>query len=165
MLDETIIYFSKFNNEAAIPQKRDEDAGYDIYSCFAGKQIIIHPGEIAIIPSGISTAFSSKYVLFVKERSSTGAIGLSVRMGVVDSGYRGEIKVAVNNTSNIPIEITKETSEVIRQVDLIKYPYSKAIAQCVLCLVPKLDVKEVDRATLLSLHSDRGESLFGASGK
>jgi dUTP pyrophosphatase len=162
---EQYLYFAKTRSGAVIPAKRPEDSGYDIYSCFTEESITLHPGDIKLIPTGIASAFSRDYVLFIKERSSTGSIGLSTRMGVIDSGFRGEIMIGLNNTSNIPIVITKAVSQISREPVLIQYPYAKAIAQAVLCVIPKLEAGELDYDELLKISSDRGVSFLGASGK
>ena len=159
------LYFAKTRRSAVVPAKRPEDSGYDFYSCFEEESITLNPGDIRLIPTGIATAFDQGYVLFIKERSSTGSIGLSTRMGVIDSGFRGEIMIGINNTSNIPIVITKEVTQVTKLPDIIKYPYTKAIAQGVLCVIPHLDVEEIDYDELLKISSDRGVSFLGASGK
>ena len=159
------IHFAKRDNDAIIPSKRIEDAGYDIYSLFTEDEILLNPGEIKLIPTGISSAFSSSLVLVVKERSSTGAIGLAVRMGVIDSGYRGEIKIALNNTSKLPIVITKRVDTVVKTETIVKYPYAKAIAQLVFCQIPSLLATEVTIEELTSISSQRGENFLGASGK
>src|SRR5688572_9394774 len=117
------LYFARTRPEAVIPAKRPEDSGYDIYSCFAEEFIRLDPGDIKLVPTGIASAFPSDYVLFIKERSSTGSIGLAARMGVIDSGFRGEIMIGLNNTSNIPIVITKAVSQVVKDKNLIQYPY------------------------------------------
>lgn len=159
------LFFARMNDNAIVPSKRAEDSGYDIYSCFDEDSITLNPGEIKLIPSGICTAFTPNYVFFIKERSSTGAIGLSTRMGVVDSGYRGEILIALNNTSNLPIVIDKTVSKVTKEENLVRYPYSKAIAQGVLCTIPTFEAKEVSYDELQNIRSVRGESFMGASGK
>jgi dUTP pyrophosphatase len=162
---EQYLYFARTRPGAVIPAKRPEDSGYDIYSCFPEESIMLHPGEIKLIPTGIASAFPQDYVFFIKERSSTGSIGLSARMGVIDSGFRGEIMIGLNNTSNIPIVITRAVSQVTREDGLISYPYSKAIAQGVLCVIPNLEVKELGYDDLLKITSDRGVGFLGASGK
>ncbi|HEY0677422.1 MAG TPA: hypothetical protein VGD17_04010 [Chitinophagaceae bacterium] len=159
------LYFAKTRPGAVVPAKRPEDSGYDIYSCFQEESITLNPGEIKLISTGIATAFPQDYVLFIKERSSTGSIGLSTRMGVIDSGFRGEIMIGLNNTSNVPIVITKEVQQVTREEKMIRFPYSKAIAQAVLCVIPKLKVAELDYDELLQINSERGVSFMGASGK
>jgi len=164
-MNEETIYFAKCSDSAIIPSKREEDAGYDLYSCFEEKEIIINPGEVKLVPTGMSTAFSKKYVLFVKERSSTGSIGMSVRMGVVDSGFRGEIKIGLNNTINKPIILSKEVDKIIHTDNEVYFPYTKAIAQAVLLVIPHVEAKVIDRESLLNIESERGVSFLGATGK
>lgn len=161
--DSSTIYFAKTKPNAIIPSKREEDAGYDLYSCFDADHIIIEPNTITLIPTGIATAFASDYVLIVKERSSTGAKGLSVRMGVIDSGYRGEIILGINNTNNKPIIITKNDN--FNDDRYIVHFYKKAIAQGVLIPIPKLKKKEVQYDVLLQFESERKKTSLGASGK
>jgi dUTP pyrophosphatase len=164
-MSEPVLYFAKTRQGAIVPAKRKEDSGYDMYSCFTEESMLLNPGDIRLVPTGIATAFPEDYVLFIKERSSTGSIGLATRMGVIDSGFRGEIMIGLNNSSNIPIIITKEVTQVVKEQHLIKYPYTKAIAQAVLCVIPKLVVEELDYDELLKIRSDRGVSFLGASGK
>ncbi|MGB8193242.1 MAG: hypothetical protein WCF67_15035 [Chitinophagaceae bacterium] len=164
-MPDQYLYFAKTRQGAVVPAKREEDSGYDIYSCFSEESMLLNPGDIKLVPTGIATAFPLDYVLFIKERSSTGSIGLSTRMGVIDSGFRGEIMIGLNNTGNIPIVITKAVTQVTKDPELIQYPYTKAIAQAVLCVIPKLQVEEMDYDELLRIRSDRGVSFLGASGK
>ena len=159
------IFFSKTKPNAIIPSKRDEDAGFDLYACFDESEITVSPGQVVIVPTGIATSFSSDMVLFVKERSSTGAIGLALRMGVVDSGYRGELLIGLNNTTRKEIIITKEVNQVIKGEIQIKYPYSKAIAQGVFLFLPKVVSEEIPYNELLSIRSDRMLNTMGESGK
>ena len=171
-MTSTYLYFARCKEGAILPTKRKEDSGYDIYSCFDEESLLLNPGDIRLIPTGICSAFSREFVLFIKERGSTGAAGLSTRAGVIDSGYRGEIKIALNNTSNIPIlidksidKIVKEAGEGGRGVGLVRYPYSKAIAQGVFCLIPVTEATEITHEELLAISSVRGETFLGASGK
>lgn len=159
------IFFAKVKQNARIPSKREEDSGYDIYGCFQDDKLVLEPGDIKMIPTGIATAFPSIYVLFIKERSSTGAIGLSTRMGVVDSGYRGEIMIAMNNTSNKTIVIDRNVSTISCEDNKIIFPSGKAIAQAVLCLIPQIDTEELEYESLLQIPSHRGVTFMGSSGK
>jgi dUTP pyrophosphatase len=159
------LYFARCKEGAILPTKRKEDSGYDIYPCFEEESLLLNPGDIRLIPTGICSAFSVEFVLFIKERSSTGAVGLSTRAGVIDSGYRGEIHIALNNSSNIPILIDKDVSKVSKEAGLVRYPYSKAIAQGVFCMIPTMEAKEIPYNELLSITSVRGETFLGASGK
>lgn len=158
------IYFAKLNPKAVIPAKEDENAGYDIYACFEENHIEIRPGEIKLIPTGIASAFSSDFVLQINERSSSGSKGLAIRAGVIDSGYRGEIFIALNNVTNKPIIITKKPDD-FDQKNNVVWPASKAIAQALLLPVPKTKVLELSIEDLEKIDSKRGASSLGASGK
>ena len=59
------IFFSKLNQNAIIPRKREEDAGYDIYPCFADEYLIINPDETAKIPTGIASCFPKEYCFII----------------------------------------------------------------------------------------------------
>ena len=157
------IYFSKTNDKAVIPSKNEEDAGYDFYACFTQEELIIEPNEIVLVPTGIATAFDSSFAMIMKERSSTGSRCMSVRMGVIDSGYRGEIMIGINNTSNKTIIISKQDKQSDNKT--IYYPYSKAIAQAVIVQIPKLNTSVVTYDELKSFTSERSTSFLGASGK
>lgn len=161
---EAEILFAKKHEGAIIPSKRDDDCGYDIYACFEEDYIEIQPGEIKMIPTGIASALPSHYGFIVKERGSTGSKGLSVRCGVIDSSYRGEWFIALNNTANKTIVIAKYPSDFDGE-KLIVYPYAKAIAQAILVLVPDVKVKEISKEELSQLSSERGEGKLGSSGK
>ena len=158
------IYFAKLNPKAVIPAKEDENAGYDIYACFEENHIEIRPGEIKLIPTGIASAFSSDFVLQINERSSSGSKGLAIRAGVIDSGYRGEIFIALNNVTNKPIIITKKPDD-FDQKNNVVWPASKAIAQALLLPVPKTKVLELSIEDLEKIDSKRGASSLGASRK
>lgn len=159
------IYFARVKDNAIIPTKRIEDAGYDLYSLNREGWTQLEPGEIKIIPTGIAVAFSSDKVLIVKERGSTGNIGLAVRMGVIDSGFRGEIAVGLNNTSNKTIILSDEIDKITIIDDIVYYPLSKAIAQAVLISIPQIESEEVSYDKLLSFTSERMLSKLGESGK
>lgn len=159
------VFFSKVKPNAIVPSKRNEDAGFDLYACFDEKEVTIQPGEIKIIPTGIATAFESNMVLFVKERSSTGAIGLSLRMGVVDSGYRGELMVALNNTTKKEIVISKEISQVTKEETRVLYPFTKGIAQGVFLFLPQIESEQIPYEDLMDMKSERMLDSMGKSGK
>lgn len=160
----SVIYFARTKEEAVIPSKREEDGAFDIYSCFDEAYRKINPHETVLIPTGISSAFSSDYVAIIKERSSTGSKGIGQRCGVIDSGYRGEWFIALTNHNEQPLVIAKE--EVKEDFPgCIVYPYEKAICQCLMVEVPKLEVQEISREDLLAMKSLRGTGALGSSGK
>lgn len=98
-----VIKFAKVKDSAIIPSKELENAGYDIYACWDGvekKDKIIKPHETKLIPTGIACALPVQYYFQVEERGSTGSKGIKKSAGVVDAGYRGEIFVAITNSTN-----------------------------------------------------------------
>lgn len=159
-----VLYFAKVKEDAIIPSKDYENAGYDIYANLEENEIFIQPNEVKLIPTGIASAMSPKYVLIVKERGSTGTKCMAVRSGVIDASYRGEIFIPINNTGNKTIVITK-TPEKDYGNDVIVYPYTKAIAQLLLLPSPNVDVKEISFEQLKKIPSKRGDGALGSSGK
>lgn len=158
--------WAKVNPKASIPTKRLEDGCYDIYACVDKDEIVIKPHEIVTIPTGIASAFSYKYRLdFQRERGSTGSIGLAPRCGQVDSGYRGEIFLKMQNVTNKVIVISKSATEKLETEDELVYPMSKAICQAALEIVPIVEEKEISYEELLKIPSERGIGALGSSGK
>ena len=169
-IEENTILFAKVNPKAIIPSKEEENGGYDIYACFEEDFMLIQPHEIKMVPTGIASAFDSKYVMILKERGSSGTKGMATRCGVIDSGYRGEWFVPINNTTNKNIIISKLSEEELKNqgVDTsssIVYPYTKGICQAILVPVPKVEVREVPLDKLKGIKSQRGEGALGSSGK
>jgi dUTP pyrophosphatase len=73
------------------------DAGADIV---AAQDLVLGPGERAVLPTGIAIALPDGYAAFVHPRSGLAAragLGLVNAPGTIDAGYRGEIKVIVVN--------------------------------------------------------------------
>ena len=97
------IKFAKIKPTAIIPTKEEENAGFDIYACWEGltkSDKIIKPHQTKLIPTGIACALPIEYYFQVEERGSTGSKGIKKSAGVVDSGYRGEIFIAISNVNN-----------------------------------------------------------------
>ena len=160
------VQISKLRPEAKIPNKRDEDAGFDLYPCFDEDYIIILPHKTKLIPTGLATAFSPDYVMLLRERGSTGVKGMALRSGVVDSGYRGEIFVGITNTNDFPIVILKNIEDKTwKKHHYIIYPYEKAIAQAIFIEPPKVQFKEIPYDDLMKIESERGIGKLGSSKK
>jgi dUTP pyrophosphatase len=161
------VYFAKVKPDAKIPSKRYEDGCYDVYACFEEDFIEIKPGEIKLVPTGIASAFSPKYRFYLRERGSTGVKGMARRAGVIDSGYRNEWIVPINNTTNESIVIAKESWTKTHVVDsnTTFYPYEKAVAQAALEFVPNVFIKELPYEELKAIPSIRGMGRLGDSGK
>lgn len=174
MIRENELIFAKTNDDAIIPSKRYEDAGYDFYPCFEGDEMTLKKGVANLVPTGIASAFSPKYYLNLKhERGSTGKYGMAVFAGVVDSGYRGQIwvniipthkDVVISKTYDFPLK-DKWKPQPVELEDKIMYPYVLGIAQGTLEIVPDVKVKEVSYEELSKIPSERGTGQMGSSGK
>lgn len=106
---EDALLFAKVRPDAIIPSKEDENAGYDIYANFKEDFIVIPSFTTKLIPTGIASAINKKYYAQLEERGSTGSKGIKRSCGVIDSGYRSEWFVALTNTNNLDIVISKLT--------------------------------------------------------
>lgn len=116
----------KLYNEYKLPQRdSDSTAGYDIYLL---EDLIIEPGEIKKIPTGIKSFFEKDEVLFLIVRSSTGFkynIRLCNQVGVIDADYynnksnEGHIWTKIQNESKEKVVIPK--GDAIVQGIFLKY--------------------------------------------
>jgi dUTP pyrophosphatase len=73
------------------------DAGYDLV---AREDVVLGPGERALVPTGIAVAIPEGYAGFVQPRSGLAikhGISIVNTPGLIDSGYRGELKVVLVN--------------------------------------------------------------------
>lgn len=165
------IMFAKLRSDAKIPTKRDEDGCYDIYPNFEENQIVISPLQEVKIPTGICSAFNKKYRMALRERGSNTKSMLKVNAGQIDSGYRGEWFVSVVNVSNKQIIIDKgvedfETSTGgVLTTPTIRVPYTKAICQAAVEIVPDVDIVEATLDDIQNIKSERGTGKLGSSGK
>lgn len=160
------VFFSKVSENAIIPSKRIEDAGYDFYACLDDiDDIELEVGKPTLVPTGIATALPKHLYLNLKhERGSTAKLGMSVLAGVVDSGFRGEIFVNICSLYK-KIIISKHYDEITEKNGVIYYPVKKAVAQGTIDLVPKITLQEIPYHELKNMKSERGTSMLGASGK
>jgi dUTP pyrophosphatase len=120
------------------------DAGLDLASC---ERVELGPGERATVATGLAVAIPDGYAGFVQPRSglaSRHGITIVNTPGLVDSGYRGELKVILLNTD------AKEP--------FVVEPGMR-IAQLVVMQVPGIDPVEVDELP----ESERGVRGFGSS--
>jgi dUTP pyrophosphatase len=120
------------------------DAGLDLAAC---ERVLLGPGERAMVATGLAVAIPSGYAGYVQPRSGLAAdhgIMIVNSPGLVDSGYRGELRVILLNTDP-------------------KHPFKvepgMRIAQLVLLSVPRVELKVVDELPA----SERGERGFGSS--
>lgn len=163
------IYWQTLNDKVKMPSKRVEDAGLDIYTIEDG--IVLKPNETRAFSTGLISAFPAEFWIEIKERGSTGSVGLSVRSGVIDSGYRGEWKILLTNVNRFPVEFSSSVDKVTyvygklfkKRIKKIIYPISKGIAQAVVVPLPIVNCLPWDKTQVAA--SERGTSGFGASGK
>lgn len=163
------LYWAKVKENAIIPTKREEDAGYDLYPCFEEEYLEILPLHTKLVPLGVASAFDSDYVMLLKERGSTGTKGMAQRAGVIDSGYRGEYMAPVTNVNDKPLCIVKkevlETWDKDQKEKYILYPYEKAVCQGVLLKMPQLESETLSYDELKKIASLRNDGRLGSSGK
>jgi dUTP pyrophosphatase len=120
------------------------DAGADLH---AREQLTIDPGDYALVATGVSMAIPEGYGGFVLPRSGLAArSGVTVlnAPGLVDSGYRGELKVALINHGPAPLGIE----------------VGDRIAQLVIMEVSTPEYVEVDALE----DTERGPGGFGSTG-
>lgn len=170
-MNDVYLKIKRLNDAAILPTKRDEDAGYDVYGLFEEEAVFLNPGGIYLASLGISTEFPRDWVFYITERSGSGSKGISTRAGVIDSGYRGEVKTPLNNTSDRLIIFSDLSEEEIKEKygnelkgfeeNFIIYPQTKAIAQGLLLYCPHVEVEEVFELG----DSVRGEGGFGSTNK
>jgi dUTP pyrophosphatase len=131
--------------EARLPGRAySGDAGLDLAAC---ERLELGPGERAVVPTGLAVAIPEGYAGFVQPRSGLAARhGISVvnSPGLIDSGYRGEIRVVLLN--NDP------------EHTFVAEPGDR-IAQLVLLPVPEVEPVEVDELPA----TERGVRGFGSS--
>ena len=125
------------------------DAGADLFS---NAEIAIYPGEQKMIDTGVAIKIPVGFAGFIFNRSSQGRLGIQIAngTGIIDSDYRGNLKVLLKNTGNEPYFI---------------YPYTSRIAQLVISPVVLAAFIHWD-ATIDSVweDTDRGTGGFGSTG-
>lgn len=137
----------KVRENAKIPTRGTSGAaGFDLYACIT-EPLTLKKGDTALIPTGISIAVPEGYAAFIHSRS-----GLSIKrgicllnsVGVIDSDYRGEIRVGVIKATDEPYTIEP----------------NERIAQMVIKPVEIPELIETDELD----STDRGEGGFGSTG-
>ena len=139
------IKVQKLQPDAKIPTKANlTDVGFDLYALMEGSTIL-NPREVKLIPTGIAMALPRNYAGLIWDRSSMGVKGIHRYAGVIDSGYRGEIKVCLYNGNDRPYLVNS----------------GDRIAQILIQKVDDFYLWEVESLN----ETDRGDGGFGSSGK
>ena len=118
------------------------DAGWDLYAFVT---VAIPAGATVLVSTGISIAVPKEHVALIWDRSSMGVKGVHRHAGVIDSGYRGDVKVCLHNTTKEPYHI--ERGDRIAQMLIQEAP------NFIQHVVHELD------------STDRGDGGFGSTGK
>ena len=164
------LLWAKVRPEAIIPTKDEENMGRDVYACFEDDYMIIPAHTTQLVPTGVACAMSSSYGIRLRDRGSNGSKGIHVNAGSVDSSYRGSIFVAWDNTNEKDVVLSKLTEGELyeRGIDIdniIYYPYTKAICQAEVVVVPVMEDEEISYEELAAIPSKRGTGALGSSGK
>ncbi len=99
-----------------LPQRQHKtDAGADLFSTTT---VSIYPGEQAMIDCGVAVKIPTGYGGFVFNRSSQGKLGVIIphSVGVIDSDYRGNIKVILKNQGTDPYKIEAGVTRIAQLV-------------------------------------------------
>ena len=146
-MNKISIEFKKLNENAVTPTFGTEfSAGADLYS--AEDEIVINPGETKFIGTGIATAIPVGTVGLIYARSGLACkkgLAPANKVGVIDSDYRGEIKVALHNHGSVAQTVLK----------------GERVAQMVITPYFAVDYVEVDSLS----ETERGEGGFGSTGR
>ncbi len=137
------INIKKINDQAKIPEyAHPGDAGMDIFSV---EEITLKPGERHAVATGIAMQIPDGYVGLVWDKSGRAIKeGITTMAGVVDSGYRGEVKIVLINLSQEPVQVEKH----------------QKIAQMLIQPIQSATVSEVEELD----DTARGEGGFGSTG-
>ena len=139
-----ILKIKKLDPDAIIPQyAHTDDAGMDFYAI---ETIALKPGERIGVSTGLAIEIPEGYVGLVWDKSGISINdGIKTLGGVIDAGYRGEIKIGIINLSSTDYVLKK----------------GHKIAQILIQKVEQPDIIEVRELS----DSERGKNGFGSTGK
>lgn len=135
----------RLHPDAVIPSRAySGDAGIDLA---AHEQHVVGPGERAVVGTGLAVAIPAGFAGFVQPRSGLAArsgITLLNAPGLIDSGYRGEVRVVLQNTDRTETFVVEP---------------GMRIAQLVVMAVEEVELDEAEEL----VESERGVRGFGSS--
>ena len=142
------VLIKKLDPKVTLPSYKTKGAsGMDLMA-FVKEKIVIKPQTSALIPTGLSVAFSEDYEIQIRPRSGLAAknnISVLNTPGTIDSDYRGELKIIIFNHSNHDFIVNNDDR----------------VAQMVLIPVAKMELEEANELP----KTLRGEGGFGSTGK
>jgi dUTP pyrophosphatase len=132
--------------DAVIPARAYHgDAGLDLAAC---ERVELAPGERAVVGTGLAVAIPEGHAGFVQPRSGLAdrhGITIVNSPGLIDSGYRGELKVILLNTDSDHAFVVES---------------GMRVAQLVVLALPEFELEEVDELPA----TERGVRGHGSSG-
>ncbi len=141
----TELPIQRLRDDAVVPtQAYRGDAGLDLAAC---EHVELGPGERAVVGTGLAVAIPEGFAGFVQPRSGLAAkhgITIVNTPGLVDSGYRGELRIVLHNTD---LELPFLVEPGMRIAQLVVVPIAE---------VEPTEVEELPR-------SERGVRGFGSS--
>jgi len=138
-----IIQVKRIHESAKLPQYSHKgDAGLDLFSSI---DCVLEGGAVKPVPTGIQIAIPEGFAGLIWDKSGLSLQGVHRLAGVIDSGYRGEVKVVMVNLAREPFSIKK----------------GMKIAQMLIQPISEVEVQEVKTLK----ETDRGEDGFGSTGK
>lgn len=141
--EPSILEVERLSSTAKLPTRaHSSDAGLDLYS---DSDIMVQPGGSQVIPTGIRMAIPMGFAGLIWDKSGISEKGIKTFGGVIDSSYRGEIKVGLMNHGREAYSIS--TGQKIAQI-----------------LIQKVALPKV-RETKINVDSERGESGYGSTGQ
>tara|TARA_B100001564_G_C20600773_1_gene652604 strand:- start:607 stop:1044 length:438 start_codon:yes stop_codon:yes gene_type:complete len=141
------ILIKKLSKNVSLPKYETNGASGMDLSAFLTNDVVIRPGNKAVIPTGLAVSIPKGYEIQIRPRSGLAAknnLSILNTPGTIDSDYRGEIKIILINFGKENF-IVKNKSR---------------IAQMVLCPVSLGEIEEVDDLS----NTDRGAGGFGSTG-
>ena len=143
----TKILIKRLSKKVSLPRyETSGSSGLDL-AANIDANIIINPGKLAIIPTGLAVSIPKGFEIQIRPRSGLAAkkkITVLNTPGTIDADYRGEIKVILINHSDEIFTVEK----------------GLRVAQMVICPVIQASLQEVDELS----ETTRGEGGFGSTG-
>lgn len=154
------IRIKKLTENAVIPQKAHAtDAGFDLT---ATSRVVDEYGCI-IYGTGLAFEIPEGYVglLFPRSSNAKKDLTLSNSVGVLDSGYRGEVTFKFKPALRWDIEGGICVGERGNEMTLLKYNVGDRIGQLIIMPIPDIEFEEAEELS----ETDRGVGGYGSSGK
>ena len=155
------IKYSQINEQGKAPFRANaSDAGYDLFST---EYVTIEPFQRKLISTGINIEIPDGFYGRIAPRSGLACKkGIDVMAGVIDSGYRGEIKVLLINLNFEGYNIKPNAFEsIFGSANRVNIKPGDRIAQLIIEKCYKVDWTKMKTLE----NSERGQSGFGSSGE